>query len=64
MSIGHKSLVFAAKVIATSALDLLTQPETLRVAQEELKERLGGRTYKTPVPPEAKPPLDQWTEKP
>jgi aminobenzoyl-glutamate utilization protein B len=64
MSIGHKSLVFAAKVIAMSALDLLTQPETLRAAQGELKERLGERTYKTPVPPEAKPPLDQWTEKP
>ena len=64
MSIGHKSLIFAAKVIAMSALDLLTQPETLKAAQGELKERLGGRTYKTPVPPEAKPPLDQWTEKP
>ena len=64
MSIGHKSLIFAAKVIAMSALDLLTQPETLRAAQGELKERLGGRAYKSPVPPEAKPPLDQWTEKP
>ena len=64
MSIGHKSLIFAAKVIAASALDLLTQPEVLKAAQSELMERLGGRKYVTPVPPDAKPPLDQWTEKP
>jgi len=63
MSIGHKSLMFAAKVIAASALDLLTQPEALKAAQSELKERLGGRKYVTPVPQDAKPPLDQWTEK-
>jgi len=60
MSIGHKSLVFASKVIAASALDLLTRPELLKKAWEEHGERLRGRTYKTPVPPEAKPPLDQW----
>jgi aminobenzoyl-glutamate utilization protein B len=60
MSIGHKSLVFASKVIAASALDLLTRPELLKKAWEEHGERLKGRTYKTPVPPEAKPPLDQW----
>jgi len=64
MSIGHKSLIFSAKVIAASALDLLTQPGVLKAAQSELKERLGGRKYVTPVPPDAKPPLDQWTEKP
>ena len=64
MSIGHKSLVFASKVIATSALDLLTQPGLLNEAQRELKERLGGRAYRTPVPEDARPPLDQWTERP
>ena len=60
MSIGHKSLVFASKVIAASAIDLLTKPGLLKKAWEEHEERLRGRTYKSPVPPEAKPPLDQW----
>jgi aminobenzoyl-glutamate utilization protein B len=62
MSIGHKSLIFAAKTIAGSALDLMTKPELLKKAQDEFKERLLGRTYKSPVPPEAKPPLDQWAK--
>ena len=62
MSIGHKSLIFASKVIAATAIDLLTKPDLLKRAREEHKERLAGRTYKSPVPPEAKPPLDQWAE--
>jgi len=60
MSIGHKSLLYASKIIATTAVDLLTKPELLKKAKEAHKEKLRGRTYKSPVPPEAKPPLDQW----
>ncbi|HUS77781.1 MAG TPA: amidohydrolase [Patescibacteria group bacterium] len=60
MSIGHKSLVFASKVMATSALDLMTKPALLKAAKDELARRLAGRSYRSPVPPEAKPPLDQW----
>jgi aminobenzoyl-glutamate utilization protein B len=60
MSIGHKSLLYASKIIATTAVDLLIKPELLKKAKEAHKEKLRGRTYKSPVPPEAKPPLDQW----
>jgi aminobenzoyl-glutamate utilization protein B len=63
MSIGHKSLIFAAKTMVGAALDLFTKPELLKKAQKELKERLGGKEYQTPLPPDAKPPLDQWTKK-
>jgi len=59
MSIGHKSLIFASKVIAASALDLITKPELLEKAQAELKERLAGRVYKPPIPADLKPPLHQ-----
>ena len=59
-SIGHKSLIFASKVIATSALDLLAKPELVKKAQEEFERRKRGRVYRSPVPPDAKPPLDQW----
>jgi len=59
MSIGHKSLIFASKVIAASALDLMTKPELLKKAQAELKERLAGRVYKPPIPADLKPPLHQ-----
>ncbi len=62
MSIGHKSLLFASKVIAATVIDLFTKPDLLEKAREEHRERLRGRTYKSPVPPEARPPLDQWKE--
>jgi aminobenzoyl-glutamate utilization protein B len=61
MSIGHKSLVFAAKTIAGAALELMTDADLLKRAEDEHKKRLAGRKYKTPLPPDAKPPLDQWT---
>jgi len=59
MSIGHKSLIFASKVLAASGLDLLTNPELLKRVREEWKERLAGRIYKPPIPADLKPPLHQ-----
>jgi aminobenzoyl-glutamate utilization protein B len=60
MSIGHKSLFFASKVIATTAIDLIVKPKLIKNAREELKRRKAGRTYKTPIPDDLEPPLDQW----
>jgi len=58
--LGHKSLIFASKVIATSAIDLLTKPKLLKKAWSEMEKRMGSRRYKTLLPPDAKPPLNQW----
>ncbi len=58
--IGHKSLIFASKVIAASALDLLTKPELLKKAKEEQTKRTMGKTYRSPLPVDAKPPLGMW----
>ena len=58
MSIGHKSLVFAAKTMAASALELYTKPELLEKAKDEHVERLAGRKYSSPIPPEVEPPLE------
>jgi len=58
MSIGHKSLIFAAKTIAGAALDLITKPELLKRAQEEFKERMKDRAYKCPIPDDVQPPLE------
>jgi aminobenzoyl-glutamate utilization protein B len=59
-SIGHKSLIFASKTIAASIIDLLTKPNILKRAHEELTARLQDRVYKSPLSAEAKPPLDAW----
>mgnify|MGYP001105401177 CR=1 FL=1 len=60
--IGHKSLIFAAKIISTSTIDLLTKPELLKKAKDEFERRIADRVYKSPLPPELKPPLDMWSK--
>jgi len=57
-SIGHKSLIFAAKTMAGSALDLLTKPELLKKAKEEHEEKMKGRVYRCPIPDDINPPLE------
>jgi aminobenzoyl-glutamate utilization protein B len=57
-SIGHKSLVFAAKTMAASALDLFTDPELVEKAKKEHKERLAGREYTTHMPDDTMPPIE------
>lgn len=49
MSIGHRSLVFAAKVMALSALELLGDPGLLRAAREEWEGRMAGRVFRSPL---------------
>jgi aminobenzoyl-glutamate utilization protein B len=61
--IGHKSLIFASKIIAASVIDLLTKPELLKEAWEEQNRRTLGKIYKSPLPVDAKPPLEMWGKK-
>lgn len=59
-STGHKSLLFASKIIAASGLDLLMDAKLREAAWKEHKERTLGKEYKTPIPEGMKPPLDMW----
>ncbi len=58
MSIGHKSLIYAAKTMTASALDLFTDPELVEKAKKEHKERLAGRKYTAHMPDDNMPPLE------
>ncbi len=58
-SIAHKSTIFASKVMASTVIDLLTKPELLKAARSDWEERMKGLAYKSPLPPDLKPPLDQ-----
>jgi len=60
VGLGHKSLIFAAKVMAATAIDLLTKEDLLDKANKERKQRIGAKKYRSPIPPEIKPPLDIW----
>jgi len=58
--IGHKSLIFAAKTMAGSVLDLLQSPEEIKQAHEERLKRLRGRKYEQD--PTVEPPLEKARE--
>jgi aminobenzoyl-glutamate utilization protein B len=58
-SIAHKSTLFAAKVMASTVLDLLTDPEALAQVRADWEARMDDRTYQSPLPADLEPPLDQ-----
>jgi aminobenzoyl-glutamate utilization protein B len=60
--IAHKSLIFAAKTMATCVLDRMTQPALLKTMWKERKEAKQGETYVSPLPPNLKPPTDQFPQ--
>ncbi len=57
-TIGRKGANLAARVLAATAWDLMTQPGLLKEAKAELDRRLGQRKYEPLITPTQKPPLD------
>ena len=53
--VAHKGTLFAAKVMAATAYDFLTDPELVKKAKENWLEILDGETYPGALPPDAKP---------
>jgi len=55
MSIGRKAVIQAAHVMASTGLDLITEPEFLQAAKAEFAKRTGGKKYVSlnvePAPP-------------
>lgn len=46
MSIGHKALIYAAKALATTMVDLYEDPKTLQAVQAEFREKTKDVVYK------------------
>ena len=57
-TIGKKGMVLASRVLAASAVDLMTQPQLIERAKSELKQRLSGSAYLPLLDKDQKPPLD------
>lgn len=55
-SIGHKGMMYAAKVMALSAIELILSPEKLEQAQAEFSEAVERSPYKIPFPESVQPP--------
>jgi len=59
MSIGHNGMILAAKTLALTGMDLLTNPDELSKVRREFEAKTEGFTYRSPLPPGRAPPLDQ-----
>ena len=57
-SIGHRGMIYAAKVLSTSMIDLYTTPEILERAKEEFAASTAGHTYESYIPPGPPPAAD------
>lgn len=49
-SLAHKGMIFSAKVMAATAIDMYENPEKIEAAKKELNTRLGGGKYEAPIP--------------
>lgn len=56
MSIGHKGMMHAAKVMALTAVELYSDPDHLVEIHREFDQKRGGKTYVPMIPKDAKPP--------
>jgi aminobenzoyl-glutamate utilization protein B len=56
MSIGHKGMVYAAKALALTAVDLFTDPPAREAIRAEFTKQTAGFVYRPWVPP-GPPPL-------
>jgi aminobenzoyl-glutamate utilization protein B len=56
MSIGHKGMIVAAKVLAATMVDLYEKPQALRDVRAEFEKRRGDVTFKAYLP-EGPPPI-------
>ncbi|HYI25748.1 MAG TPA: hypothetical protein VD767_10090, partial [Thermomicrobiales bacterium] len=55
MTIGHKGMLHAAKVMAITGADAIADPGLIDRAQAEFREVTAGRPYQCPIPPHVQP---------
>jgi aminobenzoyl-glutamate utilization protein B len=56
--IGYKGMLYAAKVMALSAIEFMQNPEFICKARDEFKIRRAASNYISPIPDGLKPPLN------
>lgn len=60
MTIGHKGMILATKVLALSACDFLTNTDLVKRVKEDFKQWTENRPYKAPFPEDLIPPFRQY----
>jgi aminobenzoyl-glutamate utilization protein B len=56
MSIGHKGMMHAAKIMALTAIELYSDPNHLVKIHQEFEGKTRGKPYVPPIPGDVKPP--------
>jgi aminobenzoyl-glutamate utilization protein B len=54
--IGWKGMMIAAKILAASSIDLLSDPAIVKAAKDEFKIQTQGKPYISPLAPDTKAP--------
>lgn len=54
---AKKGMLYAAKVMAASAIDALEDPALVQQAKDDLARRTNGKPYRSPIPAEIKPKI-------
>jgi aminobenzoyl-glutamate utilization protein B len=57
-SIGLKTMLWVAKALALTAVDVVRSPDLVLAAREEFLMNTGGRSYECPIPEGLQPPRD------
>lgn len=58
-SIGHKGMMYAAKVMALAAIELIVDPVRLAAARQEFEAQVAKTLYICPVPDDLEPPFHE-----
>jgi len=53
--LGYKGMLTAAKILAASAIDVLTDPSLVKAARAEFATQTKGKPYVSPLAPDARP---------
>jgi len=56
MSIGHKGMIHAAKIMAVTAVELCSTPNHLVRIRQEFEQKTGGKLYVPPIAEDVEPP--------
>ncbi|MDP9811964.1 aminobenzoyl-glutamate utilization protein B [Rhizobium tibeticum] len=56
---AHKGMAHAAKVMASTAIELIGNPALIDAAKADLKARLDGTPFVNPIPNDVQPPLPE-----
>lgn len=56
-NIAHQGMLYAARYLAASAIDLLTQPDVLAAMKKEFADRTAGVQWQSMIPDGTQPPI-------